>query len=111
MPASRLTLAVIGVLLIAPAGPRSLFKDVNSGGSFGSNPLRQELGLGNATGIQSVEVSWPASGLKQVFSGLERNRAYHLREGDDQAVELKLPPLNFDLSAQNHHAHRPLAGQ
>ena len=41
---------------------RSLWRDVNSGGSFGSNSLTLHLGLGRATGAERVEVRWPRSG-------------------------------------------------
>jgi len=54
--------ARIKVTVTTPSGPRQIYKTVNSGGSFGSNPLRQEFGLGNATSITSVEILWPATG-------------------------------------------------
>lgn len=37
---------------------RIAFREVNSGGSFGCNPLRQEIGLGLATKIDSICISW-----------------------------------------------------
>jgi hypothetical protein len=40
---------------------------VNSGGSFGSNPLRQHIGIGQAATIDRIEIIWPVTGNKQVF--------------------------------------------
>jgi hypothetical protein len=46
----------IKVTVATPAGPRSIYKTVGSGGGFGASPLRQEIGLGNALSIESVEI-------------------------------------------------------
>ncbi|MGB5294798.1 MAG: CRTAC1 family protein, partial [Thermoanaerobaculia bacterium] len=40
---------------------RTVFRYVNSGGSFGANPLRQTIGLGRADRIEAVEIYWPTS--------------------------------------------------
>jgi hypothetical protein len=88
------------VAVQTPSGLRHIYRTVNSGGSFGSNPLRQEIGLGNATKIESVEINWPASGIKQVLTGLEPNHFYHVREGDAKALPVELKRIHFDLSAK-----------
>ena len=46
---------------------RSVYRHVNSGGSFGANPLRQTVGLGKASRIEKLEVFWPTTGETQVF--------------------------------------------
>ena len=102
--------ARIQVILETPEGPRSLFKIVNGGASFGSNPLRQELGLGNAKAITSVEVTWPATGVRQVFQGLERDQTYHLKEGNSTAVAIQLKRTEFDVQKKFSHRHREQAG-
>lgn len=102
--------ARLQVNLETPSGPRTVFKTVNSGASFGSNPMRQELGLGDATGIVSVEVLWPGSGTRQTFRGLETNHAYQLQEGHSNSMELQLKPLQFDLQRRRSHGHREQAG-
>ena len=53
---------------------RSLYRWVGSGGSFGANPLRQHLGLGQAERIETLEVHWPASGRTQRFHDLPVDR-------------------------------------
>lgn len=95
----------IRVVLATPEGPRSIYKTVNSGGSFGSGPLRQELGLGNATAITQVDLEWPASGQRQTFAGLSLDHAYRLTEGDTHAVTLQLTALRFDTNAPSSHRH------
>jgi hypothetical protein len=94
----------IKVTVATPGGPRQIFKTVNSGGSFGCSPLRQEIGLGDATRINQVEIYWPASGLRQVLTGLEPDHCYRVREGDQRAELWQLKRFEFDLKA-NPHPH------
>ncbi len=49
---------------------RSIYKVVNSGGSFGSNPYLQHLGRGGAEKIDTLEIRWPATGKTQTFRDL-----------------------------------------
>jgi len=97
--------ARLKILVTTPTGPREIFKTVNSGGSFGSNPLRQEIGLGNATAISAVEIFWPSSGIRQRISGLELDRAYRIREDSPSAVAMSLKRFEFDLHAKPAHQH------
>jgi hypothetical protein len=59
---------------------RHIYRTVGYGSSFGGNPLRQHIGIGAATAIDSIEVRWPA-GLDQHFQRVVADRAYRLREG------------------------------
>lgn len=87
--------ARITVNLQTPKGSRELHRVVSSGGSFGCNPLRQEIGLGDATVITSVEIRWPGSGTRQTVTGLEPNHSYQIREGQTPAIALQLHPVNI----------------
>jgi len=69
---------------------RAIHRVVGTGASFGANPLRQEIGLGQATGVKRIEVFWPVSGTTQVLTGFNLDRTYRIREGDAGAVELAL---------------------
>jgi ASPIC/UnbV protein len=83
--------AVIKVVVRGADGEeRSVYKTVRSGGSFGASPLRQEIGLGQAARIESVEISWPGSGTRQVVRGLEMDRFYQIREGEREASPIPL---------------------
>jgi len=60
--------ARIRVDVVEGGRPRSIYRWVNSGGSFGCNPLMQHIGLGSATKVARLEILWPrAEGAAQVF--------------------------------------------
>ncbi|MEI9944000.1 MAG: CRTAC1 family protein [Chitinophagaceae bacterium] len=61
---------------------RSVYRDLNSGGSFGANPLTQHIGIGQATAIESVEIKWPGSKTVQVFTGMQAGENIKIKEGD-----------------------------
>jgi len=81
----------IKVTVETKQGLRSFYRTVGSGGSFGGNPLRQEIGVGNASAISSVEIFWPATGQTQRLQGLEMRHWYEIREGVDTPRPLKRP--------------------
>ncbi len=95
--------ARIKVTLQTPAGVRELHRTVSSGGNFGSNPLRQEIGLGDATAIAAVDIRWPGSDTRQTVNGLELDHSYQIREGDLSPVALKLQPVKLDNHAPAAH--------
>ncbi len=72
----------IRVRVQTPAGPRDIHALGGTGGSFGCNSLQQEIGLGDATGIESIEVRWPASGEIQVFRQPAMDTTYKIIEGE-----------------------------
>lgn len=88
--------AHIKVTLQTPRGFRELYRVVSSGGSFGSNPFRQEIGLGDALAVTGVEIHWPGSGTVQLLENLERDHSYEIREGNPKAVALKLHPVRLN---------------
>ncbi|HXY39622.1 MAG TPA: FG-GAP-like repeat-containing protein [Vicinamibacteria bacterium] len=62
---------------------RTIHRVVTSGGSFGSSPLAQHVGLGRAKRIRSVEVRWPAGGMApQTFLDVPMRQRIEIREGD-----------------------------
>jgi len=70
---------------------RTIFKTVNSGGTFGANPLRQTIGLGRASKIGRLEVFWPTSGETQVFRDVPVDRFIRIVEGEGRYRRLSLP--------------------
>lgn len=90
--------ARLRVVLATPEGERSLWRTVGSGASFGANPLRQEIGLGNATAIARVEIHWPTSGRTQILTGLQPDRFYRVKEDTDRTVEWTIPRFPFTKS-------------
>jgi hypothetical protein len=83
--------ARIRVTVDAPDGPRSFYRVVGSGGSFGGNPMRQQIGVGEARRVSSVEVFWPATGETQRVTGLGLRRWYEIREGEARPRVLDRP--------------------
>jgi hypothetical protein len=61
-------------------GASTVYRHVNSGSSFGGNPLQQTIGLGPAKKVARLEVYWPTSGTTQVFTGVDVNRAVEVKE-------------------------------
>ena len=60
--------------------PRSIYRTVGSGGSFGASPLQQHIGLGKSARILKLEVWWPASQTHQNFSGVNKNQFIEIKE-------------------------------
>lgn len=83
--------ARILVTLETEEGLREIHTLAGSGGSFGSNTLRQEIGLGRAVGIRSVTVRWPTSGRTDTWEEVEMDRAYLAREGEPRLSQVTLP--------------------
>jgi len=74
---------------------RSVYRDVNSGGSFGSSPVALEIGLGHVKVIGELEITWAGSGAVQRFYNLPVNRFYHITEGGAQLSLLHPQKLDF----------------
>ncbi|MGH9440556.1 MAG: ASPIC/UnbV domain-containing protein, partial [Terriglobia bacterium] len=53
---------------------------VSSGGSFGASPLAQHIGLGKSSGALQLEIHWPASKTRQIFSGIGPNQFLQVTE-------------------------------
>ena len=88
-------------LVVSEGGKsRSIYKHVNSGGSFGANPLRQTIGLGRAKKIENLEVFWPTTGVKQAFTDVPLNRFIQIVEGEDKYKILPVQDVEFARKIQ-----------
>ena len=74
---------------------RSVYKDVNSGASFGSSPLRQEIGIGQAKSIDELEITWAGSHTIQRFKNIAPRQFLKITEGDDNIEVIHLNKLTF----------------
>jgi hypothetical protein len=74
---------------------RSIYRTVGSGGSFGASPLEQHIGLGKAAKNIDIEISWPASNTRQVFSDLPANAYYEIKELDKEYKLLERRPYQL----------------
>ena len=100
--------ARIKVVTETDGGEREIHRVVGSGGSFGANPLRQEIGLGPSRKIDRVEIFWPVSGTTQVIRSLAMDRCYAVREGDAQAREIVLKSFAWPSSGDAPADHHPM---
>jgi hypothetical protein len=86
--------------------PRSIYKWVNSGGSFGANPLRQQIGLGTATRIEKLTIYWPKTDSTQTFENLDVDQFIEIGEGDSRIRPLDLPEIRFRIDHDQSHQHQ-----
>ncbi len=99
--------ARVKVVIRENGAERAIHRVVGSGASFGSQTFRQEIGLGQATAVERVEIFWPVTGVTQVITGLEIDHAYHICEGQAKAdpVTLKTFHLLATPPGGAHHHH------
>lgn len=77
---------------------RSIYREVGAVSSFGGNPMRQHIGIGAATSVRSIEILWPASGIRQVFRDVAADRAYRIREDAGQLEVVRLRSFEIGKS-------------
>jgi hypothetical protein len=80
------------------SGKRSIYRTVNSGGSFGASPLQQHIGLGKAARIVDLEVFWPVSKTRQHFANVAKNQVIEIRELDERVTPLVRKPAPLGAS-------------
>ncbi len=87
---------------------RSVYKDVNSGGSFGSSPLRQEIGIGIAKIIDDMDITWAGSHTVQHFKNVLPNQFLQITEGDNKLNILHLKKLVFKKRSKSTGMNMPM---
>jgi hypothetical protein len=86
--------AEIQVELTAPGGTaRTIHRVVGNNGSFGGNPLTQTIGLGDSKTVARLTVSWPVTGMTQVFREIAADQAIVITEGSASFTVLHQPKL------------------
>jgi hypothetical protein len=84
---------------------RTLHRTVGTGGSFGSGSLQLHVGLGNATRIDEVRITWPDSARSvSTHAALSLGMTYRIVQGS-QAVPLVRPPIAFAKKAMAGMRH------
>ncbi len=81
--------ARIDVTAETPAGVRHICRTVGYGSSFGGNPIRQHIGLGDATSVSQIEVTWPTSKTVQRFANVGMDGAYRIKEDSAEVAPVK----------------------
>jgi len=72
---------------------RSIYRHVNSGGSFGANPLRQTIGLAGAERIRSLRIYWPTTRRTQSFHDIAADQVIRIVEDEDKYTTVGLKRL------------------
>jgi len=74
---------------------RTVYRDVNSGGSFGCSPLRKEIGIGSANIIDEMSITWPGQVTPQVFKNVKPCRFIKIIQDNPAIEETALTVLKF----------------
>ena len=97
--------ARLRIVCATPGGERVLHRTCNTGGSFGGNPLRLEIGLGKAEAVTAVEIQWPGSRTRQTVRIPRIDAAYRIREGEAEVQPIGLQRFRFPQGPAEVHLH------
>jgi hypothetical protein len=87
--------ARVRVTLNMGDGTEEIHKHVSAGGSFGSNSLQLEIGLGVAVGIREIAITWPTTGEVARYLDVEMDRVYRVVEGAPELEPLTVPSFTL----------------
>jgi len=69
---------------------------VSTGGSFGSNSLQLEIGLGKAVTIKTIEIKWPIYPVEtDVYQNIEVNRFIRIEQGAPEVMYEERKQFSF----------------
>jgi hypothetical protein len=91
--------AKVDVIVSDAGGERHIYRTVGYGSSFGGNPLRQHIGIGAATRVKRIEVDWPTSATRQIFTDVASDRMFLVREFDPVLKPIYLKQFSIDTRA------------
>ncbi len=98
--------ARIEVTAETPEGPRHIYRTVGYGSSFGGNPIRQHIGLGDAKRVSQVDVTWPTSKTVQRFANVGMDTAYRIKEDAAELTKIEHEKLGLKhASVDEAHVH------
>ena len=87
--------ARVRVVTTTPSGTQTRHRAVGMVSSFGGSPSRQEIGLGNATSIDRIEIDWPNDPTTQTVRNVGLDSFVEVTQGKAEARKLDLPKLNW----------------
>lgn len=81
------------------------YRDVRSGGSFGASSLTQNIGLGKAQRIETLEVWWPTSKTGQSFKNVAVNQFIEIKEFDSSYAKRDVRSINMNKEIHRRTPH------
>lgn len=90
--------SAIGAQITVETDSMMIYRTVGTGASFGSSPLRVQIGLGNASSINEVIIEWPATGVTKKFRNVPIEKLINIREGAYTFEEVSLKPARLGNS-------------
>ncbi len=87
--------ARLRVVVRTPSGKREIHRAAGVVSSYGGSPSRQEIGLGDATRVEQLDVIWPTSGTRQSFTHVPMDTMIRVTEGVDRYEKAKLKPFKL----------------
>lgn len=90
---------VVITVMNADGSEQKFYHVVSSGASFGANSLQLECGLGNATAIKQIEITWAGSGTKQIVTNVPMKQYITITENENSFTQKVLIPLSYHIPA------------
>lgn len=89
--------AKVKVIFTENGQKRVLYREVNSGGSFGASSLRREVGIGQANIIDEIVITWPKTGKIQHFKNVKPNQFLKIQEGNNVLSVINLKKIDLSI--------------
>ncbi len=80
----------------------NFYSRLNSGGSFGANPLMIQQGLGSFTKIDKIEIIWPGQLEPQIIEGVSAGSYIMVTQGVAKLENINVSSIKFN-EGQHHH--------
>ena len=74
---------------------RAIQRTVGTGGSFGTSPLVQHIGLGKSARALALDIWWPTTNTRQHFAGVEKNQWLRIEEFATEYTRLAREPVRL----------------
>ena len=96
----------LGAKVIVTTSQGQVHRVVTTGGSFGSNPLRLEIGLGDCEPSVDILVMWPDQLRSRTeLKGIETNNGYLIDQATNQIKNMSIKSFDFNSGSGGHHHH------
>ncbi len=84
------------------------YTTIGTGGSFGANPIRAYLGLGDAKSLERLVIKWSGNGeetLSDTLYNVEMDNIYVHEQGKSNMIPSNAGPVKLNTSKRHTHHH------